>query len=240
MSIKNNFSRAVKDLLKKDSLVGEDLNNDGKDVPDLNRYLQSDEPQDFTNAANTPESGAADERDYNTMPGIETMGAAQDSYDEPYNDSHEVTVISRNTVIDGNISSFADMNLEGNVKGDINTTKNIEVSGKVVGDIVCNNANMKGSSMQGNVTSKGQILMDSDTILLGDISTQYADVNGKIKGNIDVGGKAEFKGDAVIIGDINASTISVLDGAVIQGYINTSHLQEDSSKIFPDSIAVGD
>ena len=61
--------------------------------------------------------------------------------------------------------------------------------------------------------------MDSDTILLGNINTQYADVNGKVKGNIEVGGKAELGSDAVIIGDINASTISVLDGAVIQGIL---------------------
>lgn len=236
MSIKNNFSKAVKDLLKKDNLVGDDLKNDGKDASELNRYLQNDERQSFTNTTNSPEPETVNEQDYNTMPSIET---SNEGFDRS-SDSYEVTVISRNTVIDGNISSFADMNLEGNVKGSINTTKNIDVSGKVVGDIVCNNASMKGSSMQGNVSSKGQILMDSDTILLGNINTQYADVNGKVKGNIEVGGKAELGSDAVIIGDINASTISVLDGAVIQGYINTSHLQEDSSKIFPDSIAVGD
>lgn len=236
MSIKNNFSKAVKDLLKKDNLVGDDTENDGKDVPELNRYLQSDKPQGFTNTASSPESETVNEQDYNTMPSIETPN---EDFDRS-GDSYEVTVISRNTVIDGNISSFADMNLEGNVKGSVNTTKNIDVSGKVVGDIVCNNASMKGSSMQGNISSKGQIHMDNDTILLGNINAQYADINGKIKGNIEVGGKAELGGDAVIIGDINASTISVLDGAVIQGYINTSHLQEDTSKIFPESIAVGD
>lgn len=236
MSIKNNFSKAVKDLLKKDNLVGDDLNNNGENEPELNRYLQGDERQRFTNTTNSPEPETVNEQDYNTMPSIET---SNEDFDRS-SDSYEVTVISRNTVIDGNISSFADMDLQGNVKGNINTTKNIDVSGKIVGDIVCNNASMKGSSMQGNVSSKGQLHIDSDTILLGNINTQYADVNGKVKGNIEVGGKAELGSDAVIIGDINASTISVLDGAVIQGYINTSQLQEDSSKIFPESIAVGD
>ena len=67
---------------------------------------------------------------------------------------------------------------------------------------------------------------------------QYLDLNGKIKGNIDVGGKAEFKTDAIVLGNITASTITVLDGATIQGYVNTTFLQESSSSIFPDAIAV--
>ena len=56
----------------------------------------------------------------------------------------------------------------------------------------------------------------------------------------EVGGKAEFKTDAVILGNITASTITVLDGATIQGYVNTTFLQENSSSIFPDAISVTD
>ncbi len=82
--------------------------------------------------------------------------------------------------------------------------------------------------------------MDRDSLILGDISAQYLDLNGKIKGNVDVGGKAEFKTDAVILGNITASTITVLDGATIQGYVNTTFLQESSSSIFPEAIALSE
>ena len=158
--------------------------------------------------------------------------------DTPYYETEETTVISRNTIIDGNIRSFANINIDGSVKGDVKITKNISVTGKVVGDIECNNSVMNGASMQGNIASKGQVQLDRDSILLGDISAQYLDLNGKIKGNIDVGGKAEFKTDAVVLGNITASTITVLDGATIQGYVNTTFLQESSSSIFPETIAV--
>ena len=158
--------------------------------------------------------------------------------DTPYFETEETTVISRNTVIDGNIRSFANITIDGSVKGDVKITKNINISGKVVGDIECNNSTMIGASMQGNVLSKGQVQVDRDSLLLGDIAAQYLDLNGKIKGNIDVGGKAEFKTDAIILGNITASTITVLDGATIQGYVNTTFLQESSSSIFPEAIAV--
>lgn len=158
----------------------------------------------------------------------------------PYYETEETTVISRNTIIDGSIRSFANINIDGSVKGDVKITKNINVTGKVVGDIECNNSVMTGASMQGSIASKGQVQLDRDSIILGDITAQYLDLNGKIKGNIEVGGKAEFKTDAVVLGNITASTITVLDGATIQGYVNTTFLQESSSSIFPDTIAVTD
>ncbi len=160
--------------------------------------------------------------------------------DSPYYDTEETTVISRNTIVDGNIRSFANINIDGSVKGDVKITKNISVTGKVVGDIECNNSTMAGASMQGNIASKGQVLLDRDSLLLGDITAQYLDLNGKVKGNVDVGGKAEFKTDAVILGNITASTITVLDGATIQGYVNTTFLQESSSSIFPEAIALSE
>ena len=158
----------------------------------------------------------------------------------PYYETEETTIISRNTIIDGNIRSFANLNIDGSVKGDVRITKNINVTGKVVGDIECNSSVMAGASMQGNISSKGQVQIDRDSILLGDISAQYLDLNGKVKGNVDIGGKAEFKTDAVILGNITASTITVLDGATIQGYVNTTFLQESSSSIFPEAIALSE
>ncbi|MGN1089709.1 MAG: polymer-forming cytoskeletal protein, partial [Huintestinicola sp.] len=122
--------------------------------------------------------------------------------ENPHYETEETTIISRNTRINGDINSFANVNVEGSVQGDIKLTKNISVSGKVVGNIECNNAVMSGAQMQGCISSKGQVQMDHDSVLLGDIDTQYLDLTGRIKGKVDVGGKAEFKNDAVMVGDI--------------------------------------
>lgn len=153
-------------------------------------------------------------------------------------ETDEVTVISRNTIIDGNVRSLANMQVDGNIKGNVETTRDIDMSGKVVGDIKCNNASMNSAAMQGNVTLKGKMRMDRDTILIGDLTSQYADVNGRIRGKLEIGGKAELKRDAIVFGDINASTIAVTDGAIIQGYVNTTFLsKEDSRSVFPEAIS---
>lgn len=155
------------------------------------------------------------------------------------NEVDEITVISKNTIIDGNIRSLANMQIDGNIKGNVETTRNVDMTGKIVGDITCNNAGMNSAAMQGNVSLKGRMKMDRDTILIGDLSSQYADINGRVRGKLDIVGKAELKRDAIVFGDINASTIAVTDGAIIQGYVNTTFLsKEDSRNVFPEAISI--
>ncbi|MEE0755550.1 MAG: polymer-forming cytoskeletal protein [[Eubacterium] siraeum] len=153
----------------------------------------------------------------------------------------EMTVISKNTMIDGNVRSFADMKIDGNIKGNVETTKNITINGKVVGDLTCDNISMKNSAVQGNVRLKGQAVMANDSMLIGDLSSQVAQLNGKIKGNIEISGKIMLDRDSVIIGDIKAGSIAISDGAVINGFVTTTYLSKDeSANIFPENIALGD
>ena len=121
--------------------------------------------------------------------------------------SQEMTVISKNTMIDGNVRSFADMKIDGNIKGNVETTKNITINGKVVGDLTCDNISMKNSAVQGNVRLKGQAVMANDSMLIGDLSSQVAQLNGKIKGNIEISGKIMLDRDSVIIGDIRQARL---------------------------------
>ena len=100
---------------------------------------------------------------------------------------------------------------------------------------------MRTSQIQGNMQMKGSAYMERDTLLIGDLTSTYANVNGKIKGNLDITGKAELNSDAVVFGDISASTITVSDGAIIQGYVSTTFLNKEESKnIFPEAITIGE
>ena len=152
---------------------------------------------------------------------------------------NELTVISANTIVDGNVRSFANMSIDGDIKGDVETTKDIELNGRIVGNITCNNANMIVSQVQGNVLLKGNVEIGRDTLLIGDLTSGFASINGKVKGNVEIAGKAEFRADAVIFGDISASTITVDDGAIIQGYVSTTFLnKEESANIFPEAVSI--
>lgn len=289
MSIKDNIGQAVREMLRKDGIVGDGLTKKDAQKTELDRYIEPVTPaaEVATKAEAAPETHLWDAepetRKSDVEPEITTQPeenvSQQDFYNQIMqetkqakehrkdaekdikssqanqnkvspsifssvnyndNDTEEQTIISRNTIIEGNVRSFANVTIDGSVKGDVQLTKNVAISGKVIGNVECNNAAMSGSQMEGNVSSKGQAKFDRDSLILGNIIASYLDMNGKVKGNIDISGKADFKSDAYIIGDINASTLTVLEGATISGHVNTTFLQDAPSTIFPEKIAMSE
>lgn len=198
----------------------------------------AEQTHSFSNGFNNPNNGTSYSGQQTATAPMSTpfanpQGARQEA--------SETTIISKNTIIDGNVRSFADMKIDGSIKGSVETTKNVSVNGKVVGNITCDNAVMNAASVQGDITLKGQATMSSESMLIGNLTSQVATVNGKMKGNLTVSGKAQLDRDAVVFGDIKAGAISISDGAIVQGFISTTYLsQDESSNIFPDSIAIGE
>lgn len=155
------------------------------------------------------------------------------------NESREVTVISENTQIIGDIRSFATLNVDGEVSGNIQTTKDITIQGKVVGDISADDVIMIGSATQGRIVSKGTLTVSIDAIVLGDVKSQNINVDGKIKGNMQTNHKTVFGSNAVILGNVTSASIAIEEGANIQGYVSTTMPRDmNVKKDFPDSISL--
>lgn len=268
MSLKDNFYQAVKELLNHGGLVGSDLEEQAKTKSDLDSYLETPEPVEeagteippyqnpYTSAppqqenppqasmqAEAPPSYTPPQYDPFAPDGVETPppqpSASRQEPPPAYGGTTtEMTIISKNTLVEGNIRSFANITVEGSIKGDVDVLKDARLSGKLVGGLKCNNAAMQGSAVQGDVLSKGRVQIDSDALVLGDLSAQYADVNGKVKGDMEVSGKVEFKADAVVLGDIHTSSIVVLDGANIRGFVDTKFLRENADTVFPTQVSI--
>lgn len=250
MSLKDIFSQEVKNMMEKE-------NNENSSASSEENYITqqtNEERVKFAKAAleqAEQEASAYSEEVKKEEPKQKAAEAPKQaapapkpytpSYARPeFSDDEETTIISRNTVVEGNIRSFANVNVEGSIKGDVISTKDAHVSGKLVGNLECNNASMIGSQMQGNVNSKGQVKFNKDSLILGDVSASYLDMNGKVKGNIDISGKAEFKADSYILGDITVASLTVHDGATINGHVNTTFLADSPQTIFPEMISMTD
>ncbi len=156
-------------------------------------------------------------------------GGGHDNYDDG---EIGTTIITRNTIIEGNIKSFENIELNGKVKGRIDTTKNVGVSGYVQGDIEATDILLEGAQIKGNISSKGALLMDKDTLLVGDVEAQNTRVDGKIKGEVNIGGNGEFLSNSVVVGNITVSNFYVQYGARMQGYINTNFSKKEEDSIF--------
>ena len=132
----------------------------------------------------------------------------------------KVSVITEETVINGDVSTSSALIVLGTVSGNVTSSDDVEVRGVVNGEIKANNVNVSHSSLQGNVTCTGNLYVDKDSSIEGNISCNQVKLAGRIKGQIDVKRTVEFLNNSVVEGDVFAESIAIEHGAVIQGYVN--------------------
>lgn len=268
MGLKENFNQAMKELLNKGGLVGSELKEQASAQSDLDAYLDMTSSYNNTTntySGGRPEAFDQDsedismsiaDTDWQDPPGFEDHTAQpgvfsssnytssnysstqNNEYNRLFRQAEEMTIISKSTMIVGNIKTLANITVEGNIRGNIEALKDANIQGMLIGDITCNNTNIKGSSIQGNVLTKGSTYIDNDSILLGDLTAQYANIDGKVKGNIEVGSKVELRSNAIVAGNINTNTISIEGGANIRGYVNTTFLREQGDDAFPKQVII--
>jgi cytoskeletal protein CcmA (bactofilin family) len=88
-------------------------------------------------------------------------------------ESEEITIVSRDVKIEGKVTSTGNIRIDGEIQGDIFSKGNITLGedAKVNGEI---NANLItiGGKVSGIVRAKDKIILDSKSILKGDIFTK--------------------------------------------------------------------
>lgn len=135
---------------------------------------------------------------------------------------YDTSVISRDTIVTGNITSNSDLTVLGQVKGDIAAKGHVYVCGSVDGQITCDSIAMSACTVEGNVIAHTGIIQDADSTLVGDIESANLTAAGKIVGNINVENCVSLKSTAVVIGNLEFRDLSVEQGAVLRGEISTN------------------
>jgi len=87
------------------------------------------------------------------------------------------------------------------IEGNIETTGNLRIEGKVIG----------------NVISKSKVALGPVSAVTGDIIALNADIEGEVKGNLEIGELLTLKSTAVVDGDIQTSKLVVESGATFNG-----------------------
>ncbi len=87
------------------------------------------------------------------------------------------------------------------IKGDIHSENDIRIAGFI----------------DGQATSKGKVIINSNGHIEGNIEAKDADIAGKLDGEIFISGKLIIRQSAQINGDIHTKTLLVEEGAQIHG-----------------------
>ena len=148
----------------------------------------------------------------------------------------DATVISKGTVITGDIKSDSDIEMYGSVTGNITTSGKVKINGRQSGDVQGAGVDLTDCAVKGNVSASDAVLVDSSSVIVGNIKCGALTFDGKIKGNIHVMGNVNCQGNAVILGDVTSTTITVESGARLQGAVQISDGSIDEIDL-PDSDA---
>ncbi len=132
----------------------------------------------------------------------------------------ERTIVSKETVICGNISSPCDIVVDGAVKGNIKSGSYVELTGRLEGDISAETALVSDGILKGNIKTEGEVTVVGNSTVVGDISCHSLELNAKIKGNITAAEFVLLKKGAVVQGNITAKNFTADDGTKLIGYLN--------------------
>lgn len=231
MATKNNFSKAVLDLMGlpgNENATGAKTHDDAETVSDQMKRVEPAAVRE-TEAERETELDA-EKRKF--LYNAKTMTAGNII---PIQEDDPATVISRTMVIVGEITSTGDIDIYGDVKGTVKTEGDIKATGKVVGDMAGKSFTLNGCTIQGNITAKGSVTIGLNTVVVGDIIAESIKLNGKVKGNLTISRMSEFLENALLAGDVRSQTISMNQGAKLHGNVSVALDSSQSEKEF-DSI----
>ncbi len=129
------------------------------------------------------------------------------------------TVIQEDTLIRGEVLSTSNMNIAGSIKGSVSCEGDIFLTGKIYGNMKGNSITIKDGLVEGNILAKSDITFLGDTTVVGDIETNNFVSEGKIKGHVKAFNSVSLRTPAVLYGNINAKTINMQDGVILDGNV---------------------
>ena len=159
------------------------------------------------------------------------VSAPSSSRREEGSSGRELNVFTEGLVIDGNVVSETGIVL----RGSIDCRSDVEISGEITGDVRGRNVRIVGGSVQGDIVACEMLSIDRSRIK-GSLTATHARINNLIEGDVSVRGTLALQREADIQGNITAAALSVEEGASMNGRITISReAQEPSSAARPAS-----
>lgn len=221
MKLRDNFKQAAKELMDvpfraQDSEPAPDPASTY--VPEFVPEFTAEEAKESKETKETKEAQEAGEMRFQDTPQILSEHENFESSLVPLRPEC-TTIIAAGTIVRGSIESDCDVEMYGEIQGDIFTAKDVKLKGKIRGNVTGGNVDLHSIRMVGNVISSGNATLDADSEVEGDVIAESAVLNGNIRGNVQVAKRLSLASNAVICGYVSANKLIVEEGAVIHGEI---------------------
>lgn len=148
--------------------------------------------------------------------------------------SDEVSTITKNVVVNGDIEADGSLDLFGTVNGNIKILGKINVTGNVTGNSEAAEVYAQSAKVVGDITSYGSVTIGCDSVIRGNIYATSAVIAGAVKGDIDVKGPVILDASAIVMGNIKSKSVQINNGAVIEGLCSQCYAEVSPSSFFRD------
>ncbi len=144
----------------------------------------------------------------------------------------EQAVITEGMVIKGDLATTGNLDLMGKITGNIKCLGKLNVTGEVNGDSDAAEVYAESARINGEVKSKGSVKIGQSTVIIGNIFGSSAVIAGAVKGDIDVHGPVVLDTTAIVMGNIKSQSVQINNGAVIEGMCSQSYADVNPSEFF--------
>lgn len=145
---------------------------------------------------------------------------------------NEVTVITKGTIIEGSITSDGSLEVMGTIHGDIDCLGKLTIIGEVTGNSMASEVYVNTKRLEGSINSEGSVKISDGTVVIGDVTASSGVIAGAVKGEIDINGPIVVDSSAIIKGNINAKSVQINNGAVIDGFCSLTYSEVDIESVF--------
>lgn len=133
--------------------------------------------------------------------------------------NHEGTFIPAGTMFRGTLTTQGDVEIAGDFEGEIVAKGKVILHSDITSKITALGLTMTECHLEGDVDISGDVSMDGQSSIFGNVRAENMVCSGKVKGDLDIQDNLILDGSAEVDGSIRADTMSVARGARITGSI---------------------
>lgn len=208
MSMRNNFGQAMYDMFG------------------VGRTPQSEEP----------EAEAEDLSPQPSAPAEDFAAPAPDAAPDAFQDlrvetavpvhTYEGTYLAAGTMMQGTLTARGDVEIAGDFEGEIIAKGKITLHSNINSKITAMGLCLVGCSLTGDVEVSGDVTIDEQSVITGNVKAENMICSGKVKGDLDIQDNLVLDEYAQIDGNIKVDTMSMSRGAKITGSIEMHKIKK--------------
>ena len=132
----------------------------------------------------------------------------------------EMIVIGSSTTISSDINCSGNVEIRGQLLGNLIVSGVVTVSGSVEGNVEASEVTLLNEGkVNGNITCQNDLMVSEKCRITGNAKARNADIKAPVLGNLEIAHALRVGSTASINGDIVAETLAVESGAIINGHL---------------------